>query len=65
MFPTYSKPVELRSTVRAEGRTHLACATECPRISRDFLEEERRGSAVFGRDLVEAALHDDVEPLWE
>jgi hypothetical protein len=23
------------------------------------------GSAVFGRDLVEAALDDDVEPLWE
>jgi hypothetical protein len=59
-------------------------ATECPRISRDFLEEERREmgvalfgqehmgefvdneSAVFGRDfLVEAALDDDVEPLWD
>jgi hypothetical protein len=58
-------------------------ATECPRISKDFLEEERRemgaawfgqeymaefvdnGSAVFGRDLVEAALDDDLEPLWD
>jgi hypothetical protein len=57
-------------------------ATECPRISKEFLEEERgelgatffgqeymgefvdNGSAVFGRDLVEAALDDDVEPLW-
>jgi hypothetical protein len=57
-------------------------ATECPRISKDFLEEERRemsaaffgqeymgefvdnGSAVFGRDVVEAAIDDDVEPLW-
>jgi hypothetical protein len=58
-------------------------ATECPRISKEFLEEERgemgaaffaqeymgefvdNGSAVFGRDLVEAALDDDVEPLFE
>jgi hypothetical protein len=57
-------------------------ATECGRISKDFLEEERgemgaawfaqeymgefvdNGSAVFGRDLVEAALDDDVKPLW-
>ena len=55
-------------------------ATECPRISRDFLEREMgaswfgqeymaefvdNGSTVFGRDLVEAALDDDVEPLRE
>jgi Helicase len=57
-------------------------ATECPRISKDFLEEERgelgaawfaqeymaefidNGSAVFGRDAVERAIDDDVEPLW-
>jgi len=56
-------------------------ATECPRIGRDFLEEERRtlgaawfeqeylcgfvdnGASVFGRDAVEAALDESVEPL--
>jgi hypothetical protein len=56
-------------------------ATECPRIPRDFLEEQRaeqgalwfqqefmcefvdNGSGVFGRELVESALDDDVLPL--
>jgi hypothetical protein len=56
-------------------------ATECPRIGKEFLEEERgalgpvwfrqeylcefvdNGNAVFGRDLVERALDDDLEPL--
>jgi hypothetical protein len=56
-------------------------ATECGRISKEFLEEERRaigpqwfaqeylaefvdnGAAVFGRDLVEAAVDDSFEPL--
>jgi len=56
-------------------------ATECPRIEKDFLEEERRtmgpvwfeqeylcgfvdnGTSVFGRDLVEAALDESIEPL--
>ncbi len=56
-------------------------ATECPRISREFLEEQRgamglgwfrqeylcefsdNGTSVFDRDLVEAALDDELEPL--
>jgi hypothetical protein len=56
-------------------------ATECPRIPKEFLEEERsqlgaswfrqeylcefvdNGQAIFGRELVESALDDDVEPL--
>jgi hypothetical protein len=56
-------------------------ATECPRISPAFLEEERRetgstsfrqeylceflddGSQMFNRDLVRAALSDNIEPL--
>jgi len=56
-------------------------ATKCPRIEKDFLEEERRtmgpvwfeqeylcgfvdnGTSVFGRDLVEAALDESIEPL--
>jgi hypothetical protein len=56
-------------------------ATECPRIRKEFLEEERgalgpvwfrqeylcefvdNGSAVFGRDLVERALNDELAPL--
>jgi hypothetical protein len=56
-------------------------ATECARIPRDFLEQERKtmgatwfeqeylcafvdnGATMFGRDLVEAALDDSVEPL--
>jgi hypothetical protein len=56
-------------------------ATECERIPKDFLEEERRtlgamwfrqeylcefmdsGAGVFDRDLVEAALDDDLEPM--
>lgn len=56
-------------------------ATKCPRIPREFLEEERTqigdlwfrqeylcefvdgGSGVFGRELVESALDDQVTPL--
>ena len=56
-------------------------ATECPRISKAHLEEERRamgaewfeqeymcgftvnGAAMFGREMVEAAIDDNVEPL--
>ena len=56
-------------------------ATECPRIPKDFLEEERKamgtawfeqeymcgfvdnGMSMFGRDLVEAALDESLEPL--
>lgn len=56
-------------------------ATECPRISKSFLEEQRSvmglesfrqehmceftgsGMGVFDRDLVEAALDDELEPL--
>jgi hypothetical protein len=56
-------------------------ATECGRISKEFLEEERRaigpqwfaqeymaefvdnGAAVFGRDLVAAAVDDGFGPL--
>ncbi len=57
-------------------------ATECPRISPEFLEEERRtlpariyrqeyecsfeetDDSVFGYDIVERAVTDDVEPLF-
>jgi hypothetical protein len=56
-------------------------ATECERISKEFLEEQRSvmgmdwfqqehmcefigsGCGVFDRDLIEAALDDDVEPI--
>jgi hypothetical protein len=56
-------------------------ATDCPRISKEFLEEQRSvmgsesfrqehlcefvggGMGAFERDLVEAALDDDVEPV--
>jgi hypothetical protein len=56
-------------------------ATECPRISKEFLEEQRSvmgmesfrqehmcefvgsGMGVFDRDVVEAALDDELEPL--
>lgn len=58
-------------------------ADECPRISREFLEDERRSlgphvfsaeyegvfhdpdSSVFSTALIEAALTEDVAPLWE
>jgi hypothetical protein len=58
-----------------------APATECARIRRSFLEEERRAmgeryfrqeylcefedtvSGVFGRDLVDRAFRDEIEPL--
>jgi Terminase large subunit, T4likevirus-type, N-terminal len=61
-------------------RVHVP-ATECPRIGKRFLEEQRRtagdlwfrqeymgefvdsGAGIFGRDLVEAALDEDVEIL--
>lgn len=56
-------------------------ATKCPRISKEFPEEQRSvmgsesfrqehlreftgsGMGAFERDLVEAALDDDVEPI--
>jgi Terminase large subunit, T4likevirus-type, N-terminal len=58
-------------------------APECPRISKEFLEEQRStmGDAwfrqehlcefvdgtvgVFEREVVERAIRDDIEPLWE
>jgi terminase large subunit-like protein len=58
-------------------------ATECARISKKFLEEQRSAmgdawfrqehmcefiegtSGVFDRDVVERAIDDEVEPLWE
>jgi hypothetical protein len=69
----------------AHGRANWARvsvpATECPRIPKEFLEEERAelgslyfqqeymcefvdsGAGVFGRDLVERALDDEIAPL--
>ena len=65
----------------ASGVCESVPATECPRIRKEFLEEERgalgpvwfrqeylcefvdNGNAVFGRDLVERALDDELEPL--
>lgn len=58
-------------------------ADDCPRISKEFLEDERRilgehtyrqeyeceffdpDSAVFSSEMIEAAMSDEVEPLWE
>lgn len=58
-------------------------ASDCPRISPEFLEDERRmlgehtyrqeyeceffdpDTAVFSSEMIEAALSDEVEPLWE
>jgi hypothetical protein len=58
-------------------------ADDCPRISSEFLEDERRilgehqfmqeymcefydaDSAVFSSEMIEAAMSDHVEPLWE
>lgn len=58
-------------------------ADDCPRISKEFLEDERRmlgehayrqeyecefldaDTAVFSSEMIEAALSDEVQPLWE
>jgi len=57
-------------------------ANECPRISKEFLEEQRTelgdlmfrqeflcefvgdGAQIISSELIEAALRDDVQPLW-
>lgn len=61
----------------------LITAKDCPRISEEFLEDERRilgehvfgqeyecrfydpDTAVFSSEMIEAALFDEVESLWE
>jgi hypothetical protein len=61
---------------------YLVPASDCPRISQDFLDEELRelgplrfaseykcefidaAEALFPSGLIEAALSDDLEPLW-
>jgi hypothetical protein len=64
-----------------EWKRVSATAHECPRIGKEFLDEERRtlgaqwfeqeylcsfvdsGAGLFGRDVVDNAMDDDVEPL--
>jgi len=61
----------------------LITGKDCPRITEDFLEDERRilgehvfgqeymvefydpDTAVFSSEIIEAAMTDEVEPLWE